>query len=209
MIKKYETDAKYIGHNGYTPDIIAVHNTDGTKIDSAHYTFINKKNEVSAHYLVGLDGEIRQYVELENSSWCNCTSIKETANSYYKRATNPIVNSRAYNCNYYSISIEFVGKCKSALTPEQEEAFVEIAKEILKVYPNMKIDVEHIVPHCQICPKTKSSCGVNIDIAALVTKYQEAVKPKKKVTAQKQVALEVDESTAINLFQKLNKYFNG
>ena len=51
------------GRAGATPIAVVVHTTDGT-FDAAHGWFLRADSGISAHYLVGLDGRILQFVEV-------------------------------------------------------------------------------------------------------------------------------------------------
>ena len=65
-IKKYIDSCPnhFNGRKSNIPDVIVLHNTGGSNISSAHWWFLDKTSQTSAHFLVGLDGEIRQYVNL-------------------------------------------------------------------------------------------------------------------------------------------------
>lgn len=172
-IKKYLTVNYFPSRKGYIPDIIVLHNTGGNNISSAHYWFLDSTSQTSAHFLVGQDGEVRQYVELHDGSFCNGTSINKTANSYYKNSPHPIINSRAYNANYYTYSIECVGHVDKALTEAQIKVVAELVRYISKAHAKLygvplKIDRQHIIGHYEINPKTRSTCGRNIQFDKII-----------------------------------------
>ena len=186
----------FTGRKGNIPDIIVLHNTGGNKISSAHWWFLDKESLTSAHFLVGLDGEIRQYVNIADGAYCNGTSINKNKNSYYKNATNPIVKSRSANANYYTVSIECVGDCGDRLTEAQMDSVVElvnhIKEQIRKVYGKViRFDRNNLIGHFEICPKSKSTCGVNIQYDEILDRLDfkppivEPVKPPKPVEEPK------------------------
>ena len=181
-IKKYSTPHSFKDRKGYVPDMIVLHNTGNTRISSAHYWFLDPDSFVSAHFLVGLDGEIRQYVDLKDGAFCNGTSQSKTQKSYYRNALSPLVASRPHNCNYYTVAIECVGNCGDGLTKEQLVAVAELIKHINKELKRLysaavPLDSEHIVRHCDINPKNKSTCGKNISVAEIITRIKKDAEP--------------------------------
>lgn len=178
QIKKYKTTNCYKNRKGKTPDMYVLHNTGSTSISSAHYWFINPTSLTAANFLVGLDGEIRQYGEITDGCYCNGTSTDPKKHTYYKNARNRIVQSRSDNANLYTISIECVGKCGDKLTDAQMQAVVSLIEycnaEVKKIYgTEIPMDADHIARHCDLNPKNKATCGVNIlakDVLAAMNK---------------------------------------
>lgn len=180
-IKKYSSPHLFRNRKGHVPDMIVLHNTGGRKISSAHHWFLNPMSGVSAHFLVGLDGEIRQYVDLKDGAFCNGTSQNPLKSSYYGKAKSPLVASRSHNCNYYSVSVECVGNCGDSLTPSQLRAVSEligyINGELKRLYGSeIPLDGEHVVRHCDVNPVSKASCGKNISVNALIIGAKPRVK---------------------------------
>ena len=62
--------------------------------------FANPASKVSSHFGVGKNGEIHQYVKLENTAW---------ANGVVKNPNWPLLQN-GVNPNYYTVSIEHEGK---------------------------------------------------------------------------------------------------
>lgn len=159
----------------FYPDIIVLHNTGGERFSSAHWWFLNPSSQTSAHYLVDLDGEVSQYVDLRHGSFCNGTSADETANHYYGRATSNLVKNRAENANLYTVSIEFVGKVNTKLTKEQLQTAVELIRHIqdqVKGFygKEIKLDREHIIGHYEVVPATRGYCGRKIQFDEIIEK---------------------------------------
>ncbi len=177
-INKYSSPNRFIGRKGNVPDMIVLHNTGGDKISSAHYWFLDPSSEVSAHFLVGQNGEVRQYVSISDAAWCNGTTTDNTKRSWYGNAKSKVVRSRKQNCNLYSISIECVGKCGDTLTPPQLEAVIRLIKyisdEVFAAYgKRLSLDADHIIRHCDVNPKGKPDCGVNIQIDRVLASLKE------------------------------------
>lgn len=173
----------------FIPDLFVLHNTGGYKISSAHYWFLNEESETSAHYLIGLDGEVRQYVKLTDGSYCNGTSSNPNSSACYEAATNEIVKEREYNANFYTVSIEFVGDTGDRLTDQQLTAAVELIEyvntQLEKLYGmTIPYDRKHIIGHYEINPKKKSRCGVNVqydEIIKRLNKEPEKIEETEKV----------------------------
>jgi N-acetyl-anhydromuramyl-L-alanine amidase AmpD len=58
----------WVGRKGYRPEAIVIHIMDGTLIGTDSW-FANHTSQVSAHYGIGKNGEIHQYVQ-ENDTAC-------------------------------------------------------------------------------------------------------------------------------------------
>lgn len=157
----------------YYPDMISLHNTGGMNISSAHWWFLDSSSYTSAHFLVGLDGEIRQYVNISDGSYCNGTTRDSSKKHYYGNATNNIVKSRSINANLYTVSIEFVGNVGDPLTEKQFESAVELIEhikaEIKRIYgKEITIDRSHLIGHYEIAPLTRGYCGKNIQFDEII-----------------------------------------
>lgn len=176
-IRRYETKSHFPGRYGWVPDMWVLHNTSTAGIRSPHHTFINSQNQVSAHFLIGTDGETRQYVDIRDGAWCNGTSTNPKKHSYYGNSLSQYIRDRETNANYYTLSIEFVGATRAPLTLSQEEAAVELItevnKDLKKIYgKGVPVDREHIIGHYQVNPRNKGTCGVGIDYDNLIRLLQ-------------------------------------
>ena len=164
--------------NRYYPDMIVLHNTGGTNISSAHWWFLDKASQTSAHFLVGLDGEVRQYVDLRNGAFCNGTSTNEESNAFYKKSTSINVKSRDFNANLYTVSIEFVGNVNTELTEAQLQTAVELIRhiqtEVKDIYgKEIKLDRKHIIGHYEVAPETRGYCGKKIQFEKIIERLNE------------------------------------
>lgn len=151
----------------YYPDMISLHNTGGMNISSAHWWFLDASSYTSAHFLVGLDGEVRQYVKISDGSYCNGTTSDSSKKHYFGNAINKIIQKRSFNANLYTTSIEFVGNVGDPLTERQLESAVELIDfiriEVKRIYgKEIFIDRSHLIGHYEITPLTREYCGKNI-----------------------------------------------
>lgn len=156
----------YNGRNGWRPDIIVCHITEGG-YDGAVSWLCNKDSKASAHFVIGKDGRTTQLVGFKDASWCNGTSTNPSARLYYKNASNALVRSRKDNANYYTYSIEHEGYSYKdrfgALTEAQYKASLEAMKVIIQDMKEtygitFKADREHLIGHYEIDPKGKPNC---------------------------------------------------
>ena len=100
---------------------------------------------VSAHLLVRRDGEVVQYVSLNDRAWHAGVSCYE----------------QRERCNDFSIGIELEGDDAHAYEPVQYEKLVEITQLLLVAYPQMSCS--RIVGHCDIAPDRKTDPGPLFD----------------------------------------------
>lgn len=150
---------------GHNPDMIVCHITDGA-YDGAVSWLSGKESGISAHFVVGRDGQISQLVDIRQTAWCNGTQSGNALGArYVGRATAALVKSRRVNANLYSISIECEGNDSThgELTDAQFAALVSLIKYIrqqVKVYFGITIpfDRQHIIGHCEVTPREKPNC---------------------------------------------------
>lgn len=142
---------------GYRPELIVIHVT-GESLVSADRSFNDPAALVSAHYGVGCDGRIHQYVA-------------ETDTAFHVGiVVNPeceLVVSRPHvNPNYYSIGIEHEGQPSDDWTDEQAAASAALISELAQRW-HIPIDNKHVIQHHQIrasktCPGGQQKVDVLI-----------------------------------------------
>ncbi|QIV94985.1 1,6-anhydro-N-acetylmuramyl-L-alanine amidase AmpD [Allofrancisella frigidaquae] len=104
--------------------------------------------KVSAHFYIKRDGEIFQFVAVDDRAWHAGVS------SYNGRE----------NCNDFSIGIELQGTDKSAYTTEQYISLNLLLKDLKESYPTLK----DIVGHQEIAPQRKTDPGRCFDWSKVV-----------------------------------------
>lgn len=156
------------GRKNYTPFAIVVHIMDGTLAGTDSW-FSNPASKVSAHYGVGQQGEVHQYVMETDSAW------------HAGRVYNPswalikTVNDQYINPNYYTIGIEHEGKGDTPWTAAMYAASAALIRDIADRW-HIPLDRQHVVGHHEIygvktCPGTQ----VNLDkLIALASGEQTA-----------------------------------
>ncbi|MFC0309371.1 1,6-anhydro-N-acetylmuramyl-L-alanine amidase AmpD [Gallibacterium trehalosifermentans] len=103
------------------------------------------QQRVSAHCLIRRNGEIKQYVNLNDRAWHAGLSQFQGREK----------------CNDFSIGIELEGSNEQPFTPLQYQVLIELTKSIMQSYP--LITLERIVGHCDISPGRKIDPGQYFD----------------------------------------------
>jgi N-acetyl-anhydromuramyl-L-alanine amidase AmpD/TusA-related sulfurtransferase len=177
-IIKHNSPNKYNGRNGWKPDMIVCHITEGSFAGAVSW-LCNPASQASAHFVVAKDGRVAQLVDIKDGSWCNGTSVDlaKSPKTHYSKSTLRTVRERKTNANYYTISIEHEGFWKDGkgkLTDVQKKATIELIKhirsEVKRIFgTDIPMNREHIVGHYEINPITKPNCpGVNFQFEEII-----------------------------------------
>ena len=156
-----------IGRQGWRPDIIVCHITEGA-FDGTVSWITNPASQVSYHFVVGRDGRIVQAVDICNTAWANGTT-RNGDNRDSRHSPHHMVRDRGVNANLYTVSIGFEGRfaqTQGYLTPVQLEAAVwliaHIREEIQRLYSVrgtlFPLDRQHIIGHHEVTPRTRPNC---------------------------------------------------
>jgi N-acetyl-anhydromuramyl-L-alanine amidase AmpD len=124
------------------PIALVIHTAAGTMAGMDRW-FSIEESESSAHFGIGLDGSIHQYVNLGDRSWTN--GILETGNSWPgPDGTEP---------NHFTVNIETEDKGIDVypVTEDQYQATLRVGKLILARYPKIK----YLMTHRSLDPKTR------------------------------------------------------
>ncbi|HTA26950.1 MAG TPA: peptidoglycan recognition family protein [Bacteroidia bacterium] len=170
------------GRKQYKPEAIVIHIMEGTLAGTDSW-FGNIQSKVSAHYGVGRNGEVHQYVDENNTAW------------HAGRVTNPSwslikkVGSGLYiNPNYYTVGIEHEGTVDTDWTEEMYESTSTLISDISQGW-NIPIDRNHVIGHHEIyavkaCPGQKVDFDKLIELAISKSEPQtrQFVAPKKILT---------------------------
>ena len=101
--------------------------------------------KVSSHLLIERDGSLVQFVPFNKKAWhAGVSSFKGRE-----------------NCNEFSIGIELEGTDENAYTDDQYRALIDITKELMLVFQDIK--KENIVGHSDIAPGRKTDPGKSFD----------------------------------------------
>jgi N-acetylmuramoyl-L-alanine amidase len=141
------------GRSGYAPEAIVVHCTDGFFPSDLGW-LRNPESQVSAHYVVGPNGEVHQLVLDGNTAW-HAGKVLDPTWTGIKRAG---LLQTFVNPNFYTIGIE-VSLRPPALMPEAQNASLQALIKLLATTHGIKLDRQHIIGHKEIrgdktCPGT-------------------------------------------------------
>lgn len=157
--------------DGYKPEVIVVHISAGSLTSMTDW-FNTPNSQASAHYGIGKDGTILQYVEEDKKAW-SCGRVNNPSFKLYKPGINP---------NLYTINIENEGMDLDKAPLEQMRKLCELIKDIAKRW-GIPCDRDHIIGHFQIdainrpyCPSPDHSI---MDEIVLLLKEDTVAVPRK------------------------------
>ena len=119
-IKSFIESPNYSSRNGANIDMIVLHCSTAATVEGTINWFLNRKSQVSAHYVVDKNGEIYQVVRDECSAW------------------------HAKAANSRSIGIEHVGTATDSLTDAQSKASAQLVRWLAAEYG---IPVANVLGH--------------------------------------------------------------
>ena len=141
----------WIGRKGYRPEAIVIHIMDGTLVGTDSW-FANTTSQVSAHYGIGKNGEVHQYVQESDAAW-HAGRVDVPVWKLIKPSINP---------NLYTIGIEHEGKPDDVWTDAIKQSSATLIREICQRW-QIPINRDHVVGHFEIfskkpnCPATNKS----------------------------------------------------
>lgn len=162
-------DAKFIkspnyssGRKNYTPVGIVIHIMEGT-LDGTDSWFQNTNSKVSAHYGIGKNGDLHQYVKEEDTAW-HAGRINNPTWKLIKKAEG---EANSYiNPNYYTIGIEHEGGEQTDWTEDMYKTSSALISIISKKW-NIPLDRDHIIGHHEIY-SLKDCPGNKVDFTKLI-----------------------------------------
>ncbi len=107
--------------------------------------FANPLSQVSAHYGVGLNGEIHQYVALSDGAWAN--GILEFGNTWPGPA--------GVNPNYLTVSIETEdkGSAGTSVSDDEYNSVLQVCRTTMREFPMFK----YLMGHNVISPRSRAN----------------------------------------------------
>ncbi len=124
------------------PIAIVLHTAAGS-LEGMDAWFLNEESDHSAHFGIGLDGRVHQYVDLKDRAWAN--GAIEAGSTW--------PGPSSINPNHITISIETedFGNALQPVTEEQYRATLAAARIAIKHYPK----IQYLVTHRAISPVTR------------------------------------------------------
>jgi hypothetical protein len=130
-----------------SPVAIVLHTMAGS-LSATDGWFGNTASQVSAHYGVGLDGSLHQYVKLGDRAWAN--GVLEPGNDWPGPPLNP-------NEVTVSIETEDRGDPTQVVTDQEYAAALYAGWQAKQVYPG----IQWLLRHTDISPHTRPNCPGN------------------------------------------------
>jgi N-acetyl-anhydromuramyl-L-alanine amidase AmpD len=172
------------GRQGMKPEAIVIHIMQGTLAGTDAW-FQNKPtaSNVSAHYGIGRNGQIHQYVYETDAAW---HAGRKSANApFHLVQARPTVNP-----NNYTIGIEHEGGADDPWTDEVYAASAALIKEICHRW-DIPVDAKFIIGHRDIYT-VKSCPGNKVNINKLI----ELARGQVAATSTYNFVADLDETTA-------------
>lgn len=174
----------WTGRDGEIPLAIVDHcmskGADGTRatLESCAAWFGNPKSEVSAHFGVGKDGQVWQFVDLQNTAWAN--GILEQPDLSLPWLAECV--SKKINPNRRAISIEHEGDGIETMPEPQYRATLALHRFLIAT-TGIKADRQHIAGHYQITGKQRANCPgksfpwprLMSDLASTASSFQDPI----------------------------------
>ncbi len=150
-------DLTWIGSPNYTAgrkSVLAIvdHIMEGT-LAACDVWFQQTATPVSAHFGIGKNGEIHQYVRTTDTAWAN--GVLNRPDTSIEWIKNCVVNG--VNPNSVTVSIEHEGKSGEAFTEAQYQATLKVHRYLIATY-KIPVDVQHIVGHNKIDSVNRARC---------------------------------------------------
>lgn len=149
----------WVGRDGEKPVAIVNHcmskGSDGTRATLASCAgwFANSNSEVSAHFGVGKDGRVWQFVKVNDTAWAN--GILEKPDLKLPWLADAV--ARKVNPNRLTISIEHEGDSFDTMSNNQFYASLGLHRFLIATYGIIP-DRQHIIGHYQITGQSRSNC---------------------------------------------------
>lgn len=146
------------GRRGFRPEAIVIHIVVGS-MAAADSTFADAREQKSAHYCVGKDGTIHQYVDEADTAFHAGTVVNPTAKIVTN--THPGVNP-----NLYTVGIEHAGMPTDVWPAAQVETSGALVAEIAARW-GIPLDAEHVIRHHEI--RANKECPGKGDVAKIIS----------------------------------------
>jgi N-acetylmuramoyl-L-alanine amidase len=145
------------GRRGFKPDAIVIHIIVGS-LKAGDATFASAASKVSAHYGVGRDGAVHQYVQ-ETDTAFHAGTVDRPSWRLIRANVNP---------NFHTIGIEHEGFPNQDWTPLQIDTSAALVREIADRW-SIPLTRDHVIKHHEI-RFVKSCPGENVDVDALIAR---------------------------------------
>lgn len=152
-----------LGRKGYRPIAIVIQIMEGS-LDGTDSWFTSPRSNVSAHYGIGHNGELHQYVKEEDTAW-HAGRVDHPSWRLIKPAEEEA--GKYINPNYYTIGIEHEGWEQTEWTEEMYQTSSKLIAAIADRW-DIPLDRDHVVGHHEIY-SLKDCPGTKVDINRLIS----------------------------------------
>jgi N-acetyl-anhydromuramyl-L-alanine amidase AmpD len=159
-IKQVPSQNYYAGRDTWKPIAIVIHIMEGS-LAATDSWFQTSASRVSAHYGVGKNGDVHQYVQEKDSAW-----HAGRVDSPVWQLLEPTGDGRYYNPNYYTIGIEHEGDESTDWTDAMYATSSSLIRDISARW-NIPLDRNHIIGHHEIYAP-KACPGGKVDLNKLI-----------------------------------------
>ena len=147
------------GRGQFRPESIVIHIMDGTLIGTDAW-FANPAAKASAHYGIGRDGAVHQYVQETDRAWHAGRIFEPTW-----MGLKVVPKNGPLNPNSYTLGIEHEGMANDLWPDAMYAASAELVRTICDRW-RIPIDRHHIIGHREIY--AKKTCPGRCDLEKLV-----------------------------------------
>ena len=151
------------GRGAYRPEAIVIHIMQGTLGDTDSW-FGKTISQVSAHYGVGQDGTVHQYVHEGDTAWHAGRVVSPTW-SLIKPGVNP---------NLYTIGIEHEGFTGNPWPAAMLATSASIVADVARRW-SIALDRDHIIGHAEIYAPKGFCPGTGVDLMDLIARAKQNV----------------------------------
>ena len=148
------------GRKIYSPEAVVIHIMEGTLTGTDSW-FKDTRSKVSAHYGIGKNGEVHQYVKETDTAW-HAGRVNAPSWQLMKQGQNGLF----VNPNYYTIGIEHEGNENSDWTDAMYTTSSEMVRTICGRW-SIPIDRSHVIGHHEIY-SLKTCPGNKVDLNKLI-----------------------------------------
>lgn len=147
-------EIKWIGSPNFSPGrpsgapiAIVVHTMGGSLGSTDNWFNDPTNNDASAHFGVGLNGEVHGYVKTTDRAWAN--GVVEDGNTWF--------GPHGVNPNNVTVSIETedLNDPNQAVSDAQWDSVVSVAQTIKEQYPD---SIKYVTSHSVISPSSRAHC---------------------------------------------------
>jgi N-acetylmuramoyl-L-alanine amidase len=158
------------GRGGQKVKAVVLHIAAGP-LSAVFPTFNNPARKASAHFCVGKDGTIEQYVSVNDTAYANGLAWKE--GQWHNPAGKPVQPTwqdlvPQVNPNLYTISIEHEGQPQDKWTEAMYDANNRLLLWLAEQFDLTYRAQRTLIGHCEIDPVDKANCpGPHVEYARM------------------------------------------